>query len=1198
MTGMNGTGEPAATFAYSFSMPASDVSVAATLSMLSGYCGKSNVNSGRNVTWSFDPATGAFAVSTNAAAVGTDFSMADYAWTGSGYTPWGAFKPYIRSVSVAPGVASIGNSAFCGYSALATVSIGGDVARIGDYAFKNCSVLEAVSIPGSVTSIGDYAFEDCSALGTVEGGANVTRVGAMPFGSLSSPNNYTTPWLLAQPAGAVYLGKVAIAFQAAGAGQAVEIAAGTVSIAESAFWSAPVTSVVIPESVAHIGIQAFAGCDALRAVYLLPAAPPELDNPDILFTGHGGRPNPDLVFYVRGTAYADAWEGVWDWMENDSNWSDANRIVIGTVACASGISIDTANSGTAAVTCCGTNYYAAGTALAVSGAYDSGIPAGYTSPFIGYAVNDRPMDGLGFLMPDCDAAVTPRYTVVDFFEAGHAGTENDPYIIYNRDQLDLLSARVKEGNGFTNTYFKLGADIAYNPTLLDENGENYTPIGVYGHNFYGNFDGDGHTVSGIRINKTGKTDTDYYQGLFGVVYNGTLRGIVLADSVIVGYENVGGIVGYHVRGTNIDCRVESSVVIKAGRDGAVHHGGIVGYNRAPTIGCLSSATITSDGFRNHGNCGGIVGIHIETNIVKDCFVLDSRITADLPYGIIGAECRGVNVLSNNYYTASTLNANTYDVGWANRDIDGASYAFNITLGEGVRIVGEETAYRTSGLTAIGDSVLRYVDGATTNLYSGRNQSVKLAFDGVVPEGFVFAGFNVTTPKGKTVPVGMEDGVYRFTMPVNDVTATARFLSPWSWLQAMIDKADGATVVLDRDCTAASADLTLTITNAVTLDLAGHTIDAGGRFRVIEISDGGHLTLTNSAPASGSITGGNDIYAGGVHVNGGRFTMTGGEISGNTARYDGGGVYVEDGEFTVSGSPVVSGNTILAGSANNVRLSNGKTIAVSNLAEGASIGVTTYIMPTAGTPVSITTDAADGDSQYFFSDNPNYSVGTDANGQVCLTYGLTLPAYMQEPGVPENFKTNWVDWARRYGANTNAEYEAAFLLDISPMTEIAPTSSLLRIVDFRRTGVAGYRFELASDACNLFQPAGDEGDTVLCNGALALEVATNLSAFTRSPAVSRSPAASVVFIDPDDEEDPDDDENPAGLVEKATLPVPVVIDSATGHAVIDLNIFTYMGLDENSYIPSFISPPPTLFFRPVLTPIYPDPTAFFLLLQSP
>ena len=68
-------------------------------------------------------------------------------------------------------------------------------------------------------------------------------------------------------------------------------------------------------------------------------------------------------------------------------------------------------------------------------------------------------------------------------------------------------------------------------------------------------------------------------------------------------------------------------------------------------------------------------------------------------------------------------------------------------------------------------------------------------------------------------------------------------TPWEALQKQLNA--GGTVTLTNDVTATSGDATLTVTNAVTLDLNGHTIDAAGLFGAISVADGGDLTLTNS-----------------------------------------------------------------------------------------------------------------------------------------------------------------------------------------------------------------------------------------------------------------------------------------------------------------------------------------------------------------
>ena len=145
-----------------------------------------------------------------------------------------------------------------------------------------------------------------------------------------------------------------------------------------------------------------------------------------------------------------------------------------------------------------------------------------------------------------------------------------------------------------------------------------------------------------------------------------------------------------------------------------------------------------------------------------------------------------------------------------------------------------------------------------------------------------------------------------------------------------------------------ADQTVTQTLAleggfVTLDLNGYIIKMTGSGSVIQINGGADLILTDGSvdvthnyyiadgglwvfyegelPADapenaetgtvtgGIVTGGNalfdDVYAGGGVYAVGTFTMTGGTIGGNTAKY-GGGVYAE-GAFTMKGG-TISGNT--------------------------------------------------------------------------------------------------------------------------------------------------------------------------------------------------------------------------------------------------------------------------------------------------
>ena len=154
-----------------------------------------------------------------------------------------------------------------------------------------------------------------------------------------------------------------------------------------------------------------------------------------------------------------------------------------------------------------------------------------------------------------------------------SGTENDPYIISSTWQLDCLAKEVwggyignPDGKSFSDIYFKLGADIEYSHSSDDSWDKttsfdsNFTSIGGYGHSFRGTFDGDGHSISGIRIYKNGSANEDQCQGLFGLTYSGSMvKNLVLYDISIVGNNQVGVVAG-SAGGTIQDCYVYNSRV--------------------------------------------------------------------------------------------------------------------------------------------------------------------------------------------------------------------------------------------------------------------------------------------------------------------------------------------------------------------------------------------------------------------------------------------------------------------------------------------------------------------------------------------------------------------------------------------------------------------------------------------------------------
>ncbi len=159
------------------------------------------------------------------------------------------------------------------------------------------------------------------------------------------------------------------------------------------------------------------------------------------------------------------------------------------------------------------------------------------------------LDGTTFTMANDDVTISlVNLAPIDWATQSSGEDADHAYMIYTKEQLDLLAWRVNGTHGMTantyqNKYFKLGADItcshtsAWNDAKSTE--DNYEAIGNNDHPFSGHFDGDGHTVSGIRIYKK---DTDY-QGLFGYLMDASISNVHLTDARITGRSIVGGIVG-------------------------------------------------------------------------------------------------------------------------------------------------------------------------------------------------------------------------------------------------------------------------------------------------------------------------------------------------------------------------------------------------------------------------------------------------------------------------------------------------------------------------------------------------------------------------------------------------------------------------------------------------------------------------------
>ena len=194
------------------------------------------------------------------------------------------------------------------------------------------------------------------------------------------------------------------------------------------------------------------------------------------------------------------------------------------------------------------------------------------------------------------------------------------YRIHNATEFIDFSESVNNGENFTGTTVLLDSDI----DLLDDPSQSFEPIGDFdnkGKLFFGVFDGQGHTISNLRVNSTIR-----YVGLFGCSSNITIRNVVIDDScsfvstaqATTHQVTVAGVLGKSSAEKGpitIENAVNmASVTFEGNSNRIAFIGGIVGSTYAPDFditvkNCVNYGTITHSGVcGDFTEIGGIAGI--------------------------------------------------------------------------------------------------------------------------------------------------------------------------------------------------------------------------------------------------------------------------------------------------------------------------------------------------------------------------------------------------------------------------------------------------------------------------------------------------------------------------------------------------------------------------------------------------------------
>ncbi|WP_423744364.1 PKD domain-containing protein (plasmid) [Haladaptatus sp. SPP-AMP-3] len=289
------------------------------------------------------------------------------------------------------------------------------------------------------------------------------------------------------------------------------------------------------------------------------------------------------------------------------------------------------------------------------------------------------------------------------------GSASHPYVISS--VRGLVAIRHSH-----DAHYVLGSDIDASGTFLWQRGNGFDPLGNYSDPFTGTFDGDGHTISGLTIDRSSEKRV----GLFGKIGSGGIVTNVSSVGVdITGDTFVGGLVG-----TN-EGKVAKAFVRGRVTSGGTT-GGLVGRVRAGGRVVKSSAQSTVTGI---DNTGGLVGE------LDDGTVSESDATGDVSGrqfvgGLVGLDFNGT--ITNTYATGDVsgqmfigglVGNHASDSGLSNSYATGSvsgKYKVGGVVGTGT--AGSATYWNTgtSGQSASAGST-----GLTTNEMTGQSAGTKL-----------------------------------------------------------------------------------------------------------------------------------------------------------------------------------------------------------------------------------------------------------------------------------------------------------------------------------------------------------------------------------------------------------------------------------------------------------------------------------------
>lgn len=413
-------------------------------------------------------------------------------------------------------------------------------------------------------------------------------------------------------------------------------------------------------------------------------------------------------------------------------------------------------------------------------------------------------------------------------------------------QFAAFAQAVNSGNSYAGYTISLMVPI-------DLNNHVWTPVGggtidVYpGNTFKGTFNGNGLTISNLKVASTGYHAT---AALFGSANCAVIKNVVIDGASITSTHYAAGILGYDTEWTDISgCSVKNAVIVSSAEnstgswDNGDKVGGIVGYiNVAHIENCSVENTIVM-GYRDIGGIAGYAG----SGYIKECSVKSVSMLQDTTHDYKDPTPTTLGAIVGKYGALTLSNNKETDVTVAN----GAPVAENVSTamatGGNLVVTSADNTLTFGNNTSVASDVSVNLAGTTQEIAnsikaeSGQNISMS---NGELVKSGTFGKIRMDTVSGEQVCV-FEN------MTFTDTEAPSHTGSASNDTEEMIQicPRTGTGKYVFRNCTFNNAKVTIaglsSSTGNIEVVFEGCTFNNTGNADAIEINSNyltGSLTI--------------------------------------------------------------------------------------------------------------------------------------------------------------------------------------------------------------------------------------------------------------------------------------------------------------------------------------------------------------------